>query len=75
MLCVCIVSVLQVLVQIKKRSTQETRDLSSSNRGRLLIKDDHEALMSPNPWCLMEGWSFCVCGWVLGRILCNPLFV
>jgi len=57
------------------RSTQTTRDLSSSNRGRLLIKDDLEALMSPNPWCLMESWSCCVYGWVLGRILCNPLFV
>jgi len=27
----------------------------------MLIKDDLEALMSPNPWCLMEGWSCCVC--------------
>jgi len=55
------------------RSTQATKDLSSSNRGRLLNKDDLEALMTPNPWCLMESWSYCVGGWVLGRMMCNPL--
>jgi len=48
---------------------------NGSSRSKLLIKNDLEALMSPNPWCLMEGWSCCVCGWVLGRMMCNPLFV
>jgi len=31
------------------KSTKAIRDLSSSNRGRLLIKDGLETLMSPNP--------------------------
>ena len=42
---------------------------------RLLIKDDFEALMFPNPWWLMEGWGCCLCGLDLGRFICNPLFV
>jgi len=51
---------LESLTPLKIRPSQEDSNLTQFVQSNfflqnLLIKDDLEALMSPNSWCLMEG--------------------